>query len=867
MDEDSLVATRARRANAGSRLKQLIEQEQQGLQDTSQFISEDDDNVNLLFQEDEQDEEFIEEEVEDEEEEQEEGDEEEGEGEGEEQDDGEFEDSRKRRHPEETVEDDVFSDSDLSMSDSDQSEGEKELQRQERIKKRQLKKKKGTVPPIIKKIQPTSPLHKKPKRTSLITSDSLLMSQRRSSSRSAAVESKQALIEKLKQSEQRRAKVLATTTTRVKKKHHELTQQERLDQAVITEKENIESLMRFREQEIVKKERQRHLLLSKRIKLHNIIRLLSQETLIYPNEEVKQAKKEYEKNLKGRRRLTKKQLKEIEEGGGLDLLPPFEIDQDLPLVKQERERREQEKKEQEEREQEKKDQEEKIRQEQEGTQGKQEVTVEGDKEARIQEEQKETSQPDTTEDGSESHVETDIAINEQNKTADMEIDQPSEGTLIDNQSNGKDSVEVHGDRDDIQSTKAEQEEVILLGSETTDNSMDSDESTEIKVENEASPDTIEEIEQDLTTVTVVEEQENIAEANKTTTSNGSEEQDIETIADSTSDEPKHEEDVSTTVNDETIPDSSSDEPKQEESNDKTTESILPSEEVDVQEGETIEESKAETEEITIKQEKRVKFADEEIETKEEESLETKEEESVEPEQQEPEQQESKQQESKQQETTSGETFEGPPQRVCRNTLYFIDFNEDRRETRLNSSNLKTMLFGKQCLLPASRRFKDGKTILHIGKIEPYNNPKQELQDDLFQPISDLTEDNPIFDDLKKLPKLGIKQDIIETIEENIEQESTEINITTEAPTGLYLPNGNKKPCMISGTEVKYFDPSTGIPYSSVETYKLLKLIEQGQIPWLSLTPENNDNGIVEIYLGSRDGTTRHASGVPEGFDV
>ncbi|RCK57805.1 hypothetical protein Cantr_06869 [Candida viswanathii] len=126
-----------------------------------------------------------------------------------------------------------------------------------------------------------------------------------------------------------------------------------------------------------------------------------------------------------------------------------------------------------------------------------------------------------------------------------------------------------------------------------------------------------------------------------------------------------------------------------------------------------------------------------------------------------------------------------------------------------------------------------------------------------------------------------EKDNIEVFEGPVQRESNKISsrlkktkrirvcaivLKTEAPTGLYLPNGNKKNCMISGTEVKYFDPSTGIPYSSVEAYKILKSIEQGQVPWLSFTSEHNDTGNVELYLGSRDGTTRHAQGVPEGFD-
>ena len=59
-----------------------------------------------------------------------------------------------------------------------------------------------------------------------------MTSNRRSSSRAAAVESKQALVDKLKESEARRAKYVHVE----RKKHVELTQEERLAEAVETEK-------------------------------------------------------------------------------------------------------------------------------------------------------------------------------------------------------------------------------------------------------------------------------------------------------------------------------------------------------------------------------------------------------------------------------------------------------------------------------------------------------------------------------------------------------------------------------------------------------------------------------------------------------
>ena len=128
------------------------------------------------------------------------------------------------------------------------------------------------------------------------------MANRRSSSRAAAVESKQALVDKLKESEARRAKYVHVE----RKQQVELTQEERLAEAVETEKANVESLHRFREQEIVKKERQRQLLLLKRIKLHNVIRLVSSETFVKPIEEVNDARRQYEQYMKIKKKLGKR---------------------------------------------------------------------------------------------------------------------------------------------------------------------------------------------------------------------------------------------------------------------------------------------------------------------------------------------------------------------------------------------------------------------------------------------------------------------------------------------------------------------------------------------------------------------------------
>lgn len=210
---ESLIATRSRRSNAGLRLKQLIALEEQSneLAATTQFLTEDDENVNLLFQEDGEDEEFIDEEVDN------------ANLEGIDEESGTENENenttRKRKHTssdgeeEEEEEndtsninaDEILSDSELSATDSDESEGEKELLKQEKLKKKRLKKQ-SLIPTIKQPLVKSATLKKKQKRTPLVTADSLLLANRRSSSRAAAVESKQALVDKLKESEARRAK-------------------------------------------------------------------------------------------------------------------------------------------------------------------------------------------------------------------------------------------------------------------------------------------------------------------------------------------------------------------------------------------------------------------------------------------------------------------------------------------------------------------------------------------------------------------------------------------------------------------------------------------------------------------------------------
>ncbi|CAG89241.2 DEHA2F12122p [Debaryomyces hansenii CBS767] len=779
-DEDSLVATRSRRSNAGSRLKHLIELEERASdvqESVSSIINEEDENVNLLFQEDEDDQEFFEED----EDEDEENEEEEEEREGHEEDNIEEEEENKKRSHESDDEveqvnsDDVLSDSDISMSDSDESEGEKELQKQEKMKQKRVKKKQSLVPTIKQPKLDEKPKAKKPK--GLTSSDSLLLSMRRSSSRSTAVENKEALVQKLKENEKRRANVAPI----VRVKHVDLTQEEKLAEAIETEKANILSLQQFRDQEIVKKERQKQLLLSRKVQLKNVIRMVSDERLITPLDEINEDRHMRElMNIRSRKKLGRK--KKVTNDSEVKRLPG-EVDTELPIVKQELEQK-------------------RIQEERESKSNQIEETAE-------------TTAVSQNDDSNEENKNIEIDnITPPSKESSELSEQVDVSKEVTGESISNEEVETQTITEDDKNANPNISREATIKENTASNSNQASENDEV-------------IDNDLDN-----NDEKLTENDSVSNSKPN------------VDAPIKEEQSS---NDDLINESSKEDTNKPKDDDGETQAAIDS---IVSDEENLLNNKGD-ESNEVKEEKRVKFADE---------LEQEQREGTEP-------YDTNYSPSDAEFEIIPETFEGPPQRVARNTIYLIDFEEDKDPSyKLDIANIKAMLFGSQSLLPASRRFKDLKTILRIGEVEnPYATVKQE-KDELFEPVSELTEDNAMFDELKRLPKLGITQAVVEEIEEDTQEENAPIVLKTEAPTGIYLPNGNKKVCLISGTEVKYFDPSNGIPYSSVETYRFLKTIEQGNVPWYSIDEVDNDNGPVEIYLGSRDGTEKHAKGVPEGFD-
>lgn len=856
---DGLVATRQRRANAGSRLKQLIELEEasSGVQQT--FLTEEDEDVHLLFQEDENDAEFEEEE---EEEEEEEGEDEGEEGEeGKENDDAATDDPRKEaamlldneQSDAEANPDEMLSDSDLSVSEDDDSEGERELQREERAKKR--KKKQTIIPAIKKRTTTTTP---QPKQPSKPLSSMLQYGERRSSSRKSAVKNKEDLLQKLKADETRRAGL--TPIKRVKER--EPTQEERLAQAQETEKENTLSLNAFLEQEVKKKERQKLMFQQKRPKLRNVIRLVSKATFVTPLEEIEDARHVqdmFEKKRRGRRR------KNVQEEP--DVKRPGDVDTELPYYKQEMAEKErleairlEEKRKLEEAraerrrrlEHEREERKRKLEEEREARRilkekrlkefenidatdpnfSAESLRLKGEISS-LEEQDREAEEMHRAEYGDAEHdndhnIEDDNGI-KKDSTADTSL--KPHGMV-----NSIDEVRISRTQDNTKRVDESKEEVDEKGmsaeqsSDKQDDSMDVDES--------------------LGELNSAKESAEIISDDKATEASSENPDDIQMKLDKDADEKTKGQGKETSPNSAIERDEAKDDDGKDEVKDSSQ---------DIEVGEK------------IKIEKKVTFSEDvgekdsnvpEQSVKEEPSTGVRS-----PTEEKPLPETNPPTEILHKPRSDGEVFEGPVQYVSRNYIILLDFDDEDRYWKLPETKMKIALFGEESLLSASRRFRDVKTILRstTRNENPYATTKDEKEDELFKPVSEITEESPMFDDLKRLRRLGVRVGDEEEEEEETKEEENVVHINTEAPTGLYLPNGNKKICLISGKEVRYFDPGTGVPYDSVDDYKVIKSIEAGNIPWYSIPRDQNTYGAVEIYLNNREGT-RHAKGVPEGFD-
>lgn len=284
---ESIIATRARRSNAGSRMKALIESEEP--------MEEDAEGIFMEFAEDED--------FEDNGEQSEDGDSDEDENEdgngSENGEEGEGNDGRdnslsrsgkRSRQEHQEGDDENFSDSDSSEEEEEEEDdaGEKELQKQKREEQKRKSKslRKNRTAPLIKKPRAEDPASEERRRKArelaqqrqADASKQLMDASRRSSKRASTIKNKQQVLERIQEAETRRAQYIAP----VAKEVHRMTQEELLEEAKITEQKNLASLRFYVEQEELRKQRQRAAMLAKRVPMTKFIRYSSKTTLIPP---------------------------------------------------------------------------------------------------------------------------------------------------------------------------------------------------------------------------------------------------------------------------------------------------------------------------------------------------------------------------------------------------------------------------------------------------------------------------------------------------------------------------------------------------------------------------------------------------------
>ncbi|OBA24810.1 YL1 nuclear, partial [Hanseniaspora valbyensis NRRL Y-1626] len=258
---------RSRRSNRGNNLSKLINQERELLEEngTSISLQDNDDVINLLFNED--DEEDVDMEV---------------------------------SNEEINNNDDEFSasgsssdDDDSEYDDSDNETNKKRKRKQQQLKSKTGFKRSKDIPILIKRKSTKSTNNKRSRASSESVEPIDLMSteNRRTSSRKSALENRLKVYNNLKEKEENRVKNFARHNSwRSKKIELKLTQEDRMKEALETEKINIASLQRFREVEIYQKLQREELHKRNKIKFTNfekILRFSSEETLVTPEDDLK----------------------------------------------------------------------------------------------------------------------------------------------------------------------------------------------------------------------------------------------------------------------------------------------------------------------------------------------------------------------------------------------------------------------------------------------------------------------------------------------------------------------------------------------------------------------------------------------------
>ncbi|SCU81537.1 LAMI_0B06678g1_1 [Lachancea mirantina] len=199
-----------------------------------------------------------------------------------------------------------------------------------------------------------------------------------------------------------------------------------------------------------------------------------------------------------------------------------------------------------------------------------------------------------------------------------------------------------------------------------------------------------------------------------------------------------------------------------------------------------------------------------------------------------------------------EIYEGPEQLVGRNFLTLYSYPHEN----LRVSDLNSYILGPQWAQPLNSRSADVETLVKI--VNPSERLWAENEDEFNILDMSILDRFPAFGEFDKVPT----KEIVEETDKHLDLE-----LKTPAPTGVFLPNGLRKKCMMTNRDCQYFDPKNGVPYSDVEAYKTVQELQdpigdggtsENPLPrfkWFGFARGG-------IYLDVR---RRPAKGVPEGF--
>lgn len=767
-EEEFLMSTRKRRSNAGNKMKRLLEQELEDVRSKTEQLNADE--LDLLFQEDAEDEDF-----------------ENNNASSEHDDTQELEVALEGND-----EDMIFSESEDESTDQGEEDGENALQNQEKLNKRRRMKRKAPVvirrKPVTSASDRGSQFSKTKIASELLKAESLLISNRRTSKRSSVVANKLEVYEKLSQAEKKR-KIIQERIKKHKELQKEeiLTQADRMRMALETEKLNLLSLNKYKEQEVSKK--QSRLAFQQRQKMkfkpgETVLRRLATTWTVTPLMEIED-KNYWDEQLKKREKRKKKYPRKQQRKQSPE--STTKVEESKSTQKKE--------------EPEKKEVAPNITQEDslEGKIGTREspVTTSSEQDpGKVSNEELKKENIDKiidNEEASEVHLGkplSDHSITEGNSDlADSKVQSSKLNAEKECNSGHSESLNLEG-----QSGLHSMVSLTKEGGFSKDadlkslNNCDSEVSRDVQPKLDASS-TILKQDEDVEKVNI---QRNIdAKSSSEYSVNEREENAQQTSEELDSDiRPKQvsfiEQPQITLIN-------SNDTPSVISASVPTTGSPI------TDQGE----------------EENIEMPDMVEKTENEEAP----------------------------------PLEGPAQLVSKNFVTLYTFSGDACNV-----DIRNELFGTQWSSAANQRSSNVETICKLSMSQDVIGLAEK---------SHLSLDLSFLEDFPAFGEYGKK--VIHNIGTGLSKE-LEIEIKTSPPSGVFLPNGVRKKCLITNKDCQYFDPKNGVPYSDVEAYKIIQELQDpvGTGTEDDLKPHFQWFGFANggIYLDVRQ---KPAKGVPEGF--